>query len=303
MSAQALLSKKNHSILLANISLVIATIIWGSTFFIIRDSLSHINAIVLTGERFIISAILLGSFLLFLKKNIFAHFKDGVLMGIALAAFYLPQTIGLNYTTASNSGFITSLLVLFVCLFNFVFYKKIPSRGQMFAMLLAILGLGLIESFTGNFNAGDLLTLVSAGFGGLQIVFIDAVMRKGRDPWILNFQQFLIAGIISIVIAFIFRLPFTITNVSAVYSMIYLAIFGGIVAYGLLFMAQRHLSALNTGILLMLEPIFAGIFAWTMGHEAFQAQQALGGFLIVIAALIASVYSVKSPLEKTMNSL
>ena len=110
------------------------------------------------------------------------------------------------------------------------------------------------------------------------------------DLWILNFQQFLVAGVISLICVVIFHAPLHVHTLKVFLSVIYLAIAANVVAYGLLFIAQKHISPVNTALLLMLEPIFAALFAWTLGKEVFSMQQAIGGALIVVAALAASIF-------------
>lgn len=325
----------------SNLLLILATIIWGSTFFIIRDNLHSIDAVALTAYRFILAAALLGGFLLLQGKNLFANFKDGIILGLLLAAFYLTQTIGLTYTTAANSGFITSVMILFVPIFNFVLWKKLPHSSQIVAIILSLIGLFLIESCAGagggaggggNFGAGasaassaslssgsiwnalsnlidwnswksnlgswsnwgkkgDALTLASACFGAIQIIFSDKLMKQDMDPWVMNFQQFLVTGCVSAAAVALFHLPFNLQLYPAkiFFSIAYLAVAASIIAYGILFTAQKHISPINVVIVLMLEPLFAAMFAWTIGKETFIAQQAIGGIFIVVAAIVVSV--------------
>lgn len=281
---------------LANALLISATVIWGATFFIIHDNLNGINAVTLTAYRFLLAAVPLCIYLLLTGRNIFAHACSGCLLGILLAIFYLTQTLGLIYTTASNSGFITSLIIVFIPIFNFVFWRKIPALEQFVAIGLSLLGLWLIASDNGQLtlNIGDLLTIVAACAGSLQIIMIDKCLQKNMDPWVLNFQQCAITGIISLIGAFMFHASFHIYTMQAFFSLIYLAFAASLAAYSMLFFAQKHIAPTNVAVILMLEPVFAALFAWTLGSEIFAMRQAIGGLCIIGAALCIIVFENKS---------
>lgn len=108
---------------ISDLGLLYAAAVWGATFFIVKDSLKNVDPVVLVGDRFLLAAILLGTYLLFRRVNVFSHIKYGLILGIFLWLLYVPQTIGLKYTSAANSGFITGLFVAFVPIFAFLFFS------------------------------------------------------------------------------------------------------------------------------------------------------------------------------------
>src|SRR5690348_5943867 len=109
---------------LSFIGLLVSTAIWGSTFFIIRNTVTAINPITLVAYRCTIAAIIFAAIVYLRKESFLAHAKHGFILGVFLWVQYIFQTLGLKYTTASNSGFITGLFILFLPIFGLLFFKR-----------------------------------------------------------------------------------------------------------------------------------------------------------------------------------
>jgi drug/metabolite transporter (DMT)-like permease len=184
----------------ANLGLFYAAAIWGSTFFIVKDTLNFISPTLLVGFRFTLAALILAIYLIIERQPLFTNIKQGLLMGIFLWLLYITQTIGLKITTASNSGFITGLFVAFVPIFAFLIFRKRPTYIGLAAILLSLVGLWLLSGGLKELNAGDLLTLAAAVSYAVHILIADNYLKKGADPYILCFQQFAFVGIISLVL-------------------------------------------------------------------------------------------------------
>ena len=124
--------------LLAELGLLYAAIIWGATFYIVKGAIGQIDPIVLVGYRFALAGILLGIYLVITRRALFVGLKDGLILGIILWALYIPQTIGLKYTSAANSGFITGLFVVIVPILAYFFFRKKPSFWEGVALLITL---------------------------------------------------------------------------------------------------------------------------------------------------------------------
>ena len=133
--------------LLPFLALLTTTALWGSTFFIIRDNITTVEPITHLAYRFLIASFCLGSFLvIFKRKKIFSNFKQGVFLGIPLFIFFFLQTLGLRYTTAVKSGFITSLLVIYVPILNYIIWRKLPAIRHVVAIFIAVAGILLMTN-------------------------------------------------------------------------------------------------------------------------------------------------------------
>ena len=278
--------------ILANVGLLYAAAIWGTTFVVVKDSLDHIDPVVLVGYRFTLAAILLGVYLAAKGKPLFANFKIGALLGFFLWALYVPQTIGLGFTTASNSAFITGLFVAFVPIFSMIIFKRRPAMMESLAVMISIIGLYFLTGGLLETNRGDLLTLITAMMYALHILLIDRYAKE-LDPYVMAFQQFLFVGLLSLLLSVAFGLPLSIGSTKTVYAVLFLAIFPTFTAFVIQMVAQKIVPPVRVSLIFAMEPVFAAAFAWTFGGESFDGFRAIGGFLVVLA-MIVSVLPSKS---------
>lgn len=277
----------------ANIGLFYAATIWGSTFFIVKKALDNIDPVILVGYRFTIAAAIMAIPLILLKKRLWDYFKEGLILGLLLWILYIAQTIGLKYTSAANSGLITGLFVAFVPVFSIVIFRMMPSITAVIATAISIVGLWILTGGLKQINIGDMLTLITAVTYAIHILYADRFIKGGADPYILSFQQFAFVGLASLLAGVIFKLPFTIGSFDAFGLMIFLAIFPSLTAFAIQLIAQRHVSPVRVSLILAFEPVFAVLFAWTLGNEAYSLNKAIGGFLIFLALIISGLPSRK----------
>ncbi|MFH2019971.1 MAG: DMT family transporter [archaeon] len=278
---------KKHKTAIADLGLLYSAAIWGSTFFIVKNSLDSIDPIVLVGYRFMLAAIILGVYLAAKKHNLFDKWKQGFILGFVLWLLYASQTIGLKFTTASNSGFITGLFVVFVPFIG-LFFKIRPTKHKIISVFIAITGLWLLTGGLYDINFGDMLTLIAALTYAIHILLADKYV-KNCHPLVLSFQQFFTMGLLSFASAILFGLPFSVQSSGTVGIIIFLALFPSLSAFAIQLVAQKFTSPIKVALIFTMEPVFAAVFAWTLGKEEFIMLRALGGLLIVAAMIISEV--------------
>ncbi len=276
---------------LADLGLFYAAAIWGATFFLVKDALNDIDPVVLVAYRFLMAGAISAAFLIATRRPIFKDFGKGLLLAIVLWTLYIPQTIGLGITTASNSGFITGLFVAFVPLFLLTVFRKKPNIMEMVASVVALLGLWTLTGGLTKVNAGDLLTLLAAMAYALHLLLADRYMKTGVDPYIISCQQFFLVGLFSLVSGILFGLPFSVDSKFAMKTVVFLALFPTLSAFVIQLSAQKIASPLRVSLIFAMEPVFAGIFAWTLGGEVFAIRSAAGGLLIFAALVISGLPS------------
>lgn len=279
----------------ADTGLVYAAAIWGATFYMVKNAVEYIDPIALVGYRFFIAAIILGLGLIIAKKRIFENFKSGIVLGLLLWLLYIPQTLGLKYTTAANSGFITGTFIMFVPLLVFLFHKKLPSFNRIFSVLLVIAGLWILTGGMSSINLGDLLTLICAVGYATHLFVSDIYMKRGLNPYVVTFHQFLVTGVFSFITLLLTGGSFKAGNAQVINSILFLALFPSLSAFIIQLWAQKFTSPLKVSIIFSLEPVFGALFSWTLGNEEFIAVRALGGIIIVAAMIISEL---PSPLIK-----
>ena len=273
--------------LLADAGLFYAAAVWGATFFIVKDALDDIDPVILVGYRFLLAGLLLLVFLKLTGRRILDGWKQGLVLSVVLWGLYIPQTIGLRYTTASNSGFITGLFVMFVPIFMLTVFKRRPRLMEVIASVVSLVGLWVLTGGMRDVNIGDLLTLITACTYALHVLYSDKYMKGGLDPYVISCQQFLLVGVFSLITGVAFGLPFTCGSTEAGLVVVFLALFPTLSAFVIQMVAQRFTAPLKVALIFALEPVFAAVFAWTLGGEAFVWHRA-GGGLLIFAALVLS---------------
>jgi len=287
MNSQPEVSKRTR--VLADLGLFYAAAIWGSTFFIVKDALAGIDPVMMVAYRFLLAGGVLWVFLKFTGRSILNGLGRAAFLAVILMTLYVTQTIGLKYTTASNSGFITGLFVLFVPIFMRTVFKHKPTVMEVIASIVSLVGLWILTGGMHDINLGDILTLAAAMTYALHVLYSDKYMKAGIDPYVISCQQFLLVGGMSFVGGLIFDLPMAIGSVKVAGVVVFLALLPTLSAFLIQMVAQKITSPLRVSLIFALEPVFAGIFAWTLGGEEFVQHRALGGLFIFLALVISGL--------------
>ena len=181
---------------LAKPMLFSAALIWGTSFFIMKNALDAVPVFFLLAIRFTAGAVLL-ALVCFRRWRSFTpdYLWRGAVMGAFLCLAYSIQTFGLSLTTPSKNAFLTAVYCVIVPFLTWAVVKKRPDRYNIAAALLCVTGVGLV-SLNGQMsvNAGDLLTLVCAFFYAGHIVAVEKV-SPGKDIALLTVFQFAFAGL------------------------------------------------------------------------------------------------------------
>ena len=160
-------------------ALLLTTLIWGATFPATKAALDQIPPLSFLFLRFLLGAVLVGLCLVLVARPVSTD--RAVLRASAIATGwlflgYVLQTVGLGYTTASNSAFITTLYVVFVPLI----LRRFGPRSWV-AAGIATVGLWCLVKPTTSVNLGDLLTLGCAlAFAAFPVPFAHYRQRRGR---------------------------------------------------------------------------------------------------------------------------
>ena len=288
---------KQYKDLFAQAGLLYSAAIWGSTFFLVKSALNHISPLALIAYRFLIAAFLMFIVLKVKKKKLFRDAGKGLILGIILWVIYFPQTLGLKFTTASNSGFITGLFILFVPIVGWLLFKRIPELNKIFSVVLALAGLWVLTGGPEKINYGDTLTLITAVAYAFHILYVGKYMTSGADPYILTFQQFLFVGVFSLAGSLFSGGGFAWSSDSVWWIIVFLAVFPTMSAFLIQMVSQRFTSPLRVAIIFSMEPVFAAVFAWTIGGEQFALHRGIGGLIIVAAILVSEL-----PVSKKLRS-
>lgn len=276
--------KKMH---LADASLLLVAVFWGSNFVIMKSALELITPFAYLGIRFVLAALILT--VVFWKKVRQINRHDiliGSLIGFFLFAGFGFQTIGLLYTTPAKSGFITGTSVVIVPFLYFLITRVSPGWWSFGGGALAASGLFLLSaSETFGFEFGDLLTMISAFLFAAHIVSL-GIYAPRRDPIILAVVQLAFTGLASFAIAFFAEpLPGMFTHPPLIWGAIFYAVvFCTIGAFVTQTVAQRYTPPTHAALILSMEAVFAGLFSYLFWDELFTLQK-LGGAILIVAGI------------------
>lgn len=289
----------------AEIALFSNAVIWGGTFVIIKSALEDVSPMMFLGSRFMLASLLILPFVITqLKSAGTANYRDGIILGIFLFIGFAVQTIGLRYTTATKSAFITGTFVVFTPLFQTILEKRAPSVSNIIGIVLVFFGISFLSSsgnsllsvfyeLAGNFNIGDFLTLICAIFYAVYIVYLDIISNR-NDYKFLTFLQIFVTAIL----AYLFALFFNFTGVEPVIfelsgivvgAILYTSILATVLTTALQTKFQREVSPTKASLLFSMEPIFAAIFAFFILSEKISIFGLIGCSLIIIGVIISEV--------------
>lgn len=269
--------------LLADASLLLATVIWGTTFIIVKLIVDDVNPVAVNAWRFLIAAVVMWLVLRFKRLPVLENWRYGLVLGVILWVIFHTQTIGLKYTSATNAALLTGLFVLFTPLLGRILFKHRFGVARVLACIVAMIGLWLLTGGLKDFNVGDLLNIVTALAVAFQILYVDRYAKRIENRLALNFQQLAIVSALSFLSALIFDDSLTVLQNDAWLVLGYLAVFATVLTLSIQLVAQRYTSPLKTTLIFSLEPVFAALFAWWWGGEVLTPVKMMGGVLIILA--------------------
>ncbi len=287
-------------------ALIIVTILWGATFVIVKESLNDVSSMLFIALRFSIAAIFL---IPIYFKNRDKFKKPAVIAGTILGLFlffgFATQTVGLKYTTATKSGFLTGTLVVMVPIFQTIIEKRAPTKGAVIGTILVFIGILFLSSggdsiFTflddlgSNFNVGDFLTLLCAVFFALYVVYLDIVSPK-FDFWILLSLQIFTTAILGYISSILFfAVSFEPIRIDLtqylIFGLVYTALFATLITTALQTKFQKEVSPTKAGIIYSFEPIFAALFAFFLLSEKITNFGFVGSVLIFSGLIVSELH-------------
>jgi drug/metabolite transporter (DMT)-like permease len=279
----------------AELALAFCSLLWGSTFVVVKNSLDHSSVFVFLAARFSLAglcmamlrpAVLRGS----PREELFA----GIRLGFFMFGGYAFQTAGLRYTTASNSAFITGSSVVLVPLILALFWGKRVTPWVYFGTLAAAAGLYFLTvPVTGvaHLNRGDVLTFFAAASYAVHIIMVGEYTKE-HSAAALSVLQVLACAAMSWLTAFgaaaIRWQPMRFESSGVLWlGVVVCAVFATAAAFSLQLWAQQYTTPSHAAILFTLEPVFAvGTSYLVLGERL--GLRALLGALLVLAGILAA---------------
>jgi drug/metabolite transporter (DMT)-like permease len=282
----------------ADAALVVCSLLWGTTFVIVKNSLAHVSVFLFLALRFTLAAILMAAFR---PRALRRLQKDELLAGVALGFFmfcgYAFQTAGLLYTTPAKSGFVTGSSVVLVPLLLGIFWGKRLTAWVYAGAIAATLGLYFLTvpvEGIAHLNRGDLLTFAAAAFYATHIILVGEYTQEHGAAALSILQVAACALLAWIGTAGANVLGFERARLEfgweVVLGIAVCAIFATAVAFSIQLWAQQYTTSSHAAIIFTLEPVFAAITSYLVIGERLGARSIFGAAFVLAGILIAEMF-------------
>ncbi len=279
---------RNHHTL-ATLALVGVTAVWGGTFVVVQDAVEQMPVLPFLFWRFALAAAVMA----LLRPRAMVRLspqkrRHGVYLGLLLGGGYILQTFGLLHTSATVSGFITGMFVVFTPLIAWLVLRQPIGPAVWLGVALATFGLALISLNGLAMGFGELLTLGCAALFGAHIVGLGQ-WSTAADAYGLTVIQLGVVALLGLV-ASPLQGGLAMPPTAAVWAALaFLALVATALAFLAQTWAQTYMSAPRAAIVLTLEPVFAGIFGVTVGGDTLTTRILAGGLCIVAAMYVVEL--------------
>lgn len=284
----------------ADFSLLMVALVWGLTFVTVKNAIADMAPFTFIAIRFAMAFVFMA--IICIKKLLKVNRREVLLSGFAgvfLFIGYSFQTLGLQYTTASNAGFITGLSVVLVPIIVSISNRRMPSPLALLGAVLAAVGLGFMTLNEGySYNYGDILVLGCAICFALHIVFI-ARFASEVDASVMTTIQIGTVAVLSVFAALVFESSVPIRFTTDVWiGLLTTAIPATALAFFIQTWSQRFTTPMHTAIILSTEPVFSGIFGFLLLNEVLGSRALFGAALVLTGMILSEVREIHSEKDK-----
>jgi len=272
----------------AALLLLAVTAVWGSTFAMTKDVVEEVPVMDFLAVRFLLAAVVVAALFPRSLRGLSAvTLRRGVVLGLLYGVAQVAQTVGLQHTAASVSGFVTGMYVVCTPLLAAVLLREHLSAATWAAVPLATAGLAVLSLRGVALGFGEAVTLVAAVVYALHIVALGAWSTPEEAIRVSVVQLVVIA-----LLGFVVGAPGGVTlpqSTGVWLQVVYMAVFAAGLALAAQTWAQAHLPPTRAAIIMCTEPVFAAFFAIVIGGESMTSRLLVGGGIVLAAMLLAEV--------------
>jgi len=281
----------------ADLGLAFCTILWGSTFVVVKNSLDNSSVFLFLALRFTLAGIVMALwrpkvFRTLAREEIFA----GLRLGFFMFGGYAFQSAGLQYTTASNSGFVTGSSVVLVPILFGLFWGHRFTAWVYAGALAAGFGLYYLtipNEGVSHLNRGDVLTFVAAASYAVHIILVSEYTKEHSASALGVLQVIACAGMAWVMTGIAAAIRWQpvrfVPSWSLLVGVAICAVFATAVAFSIQLWAQQYTSPGHAAILFTLEPVFAVLTSYLFLGERLAARALFGAAFVLAGILIAEL--------------
>jgi len=278
------------------------TVVWGATFVLVKAALDDVSPLVFLALRFALATAALLVLFRGARVGSWAEMRAGALAGTFLFCGYLLQTVGLEFTSAPKSAFITGLTSVMVPLLGILVYRVRPQASELLGVVIAIAGLGLLTMegpiATASMNRGDVLTI------GCTVAYAAHILTLGHYAGKVRFEALAVtqvgtAGLLAGSLFWWAEAPRLVWRLPLVAAVVITGLIATAAAFTVQAWAQKYTTSTRTALIYMLEPVFAWITSYVIAGVGLSGRAAAGAALILGGVLVVEM----KPLNPRLHPL
>ncbi|WP_235945788.1 DMT family transporter [Saccharibacillus alkalitolerans] len=274
----------------ADLAIALVSVGWGSSYLLMKMGLDGMGPFTLLAWRFLLAFALTAP--LFWRRARSADLKtigQSALLGFVMFVMLSLLITGLQTTTASSAGFLTSAMVVFVPLLQFAITRRKPNLATVCGIVLTMGGIALLtlrHSLT--FEFGSVLCLLGAFVYAVHILLTNRFARRS-DGLTLGVLQIGFIGLFGLIFGFLLETPSMPRGASGWTAVVGLAVICSAFGFIMQTVAQKYTTPERIGVLFSLEPVFAALFGFLFLGEMLGIQGYLGALLILGGVLVSGL--------------
>ncbi|WP_404384639.1 DMT family transporter [Caenispirillum salinarum] len=288
--------------LVADLTLLLAAAIWGSTFVVqklafvdeqgaVETGADALGPLAFTGSRFILGALVILPLALRERTRAPATTRPVdrlgfVLCGVMLFAGSFTQQVGIIHTSVTNAGFLTALYVPMVPVLALFLFRKLPHWAVWPGVIGCTAGTWFLNGGRlDGFSDGDLWVIGGAIFWALHVICVGTFVARSDRPLGLACTQFLTVGVLGMAGAAALESPSVAALTGAAFEIAYAGILSVGVAFTLQVVGQRGAHPADAALILSSEMVFAALSAAIVLGERLTVAQ-MGGAGLILASIL-----------------
>jgi drug/metabolite transporter (DMT)-like permease len=287
--------------------LLLVTLIWGTSYPILKSALSSLSPSVIFATRFVVAALPFTPYLRFLNLPLL---RDGVLLGLIIFSTLTLQTVALETTSANHAAFIASFNVILVPLLGQILGRQV-FLNTFLSAAIAIFGVGVMCWESEQIVIGDFLMLGNAFLYSIYILKLESITLHHPILPLTAIQIWVIA-----IVSLIWGAPDLVRQQEVIGAnfgvILYLGLIDTAATIVLQVLAQRWVNAYETALMYTLEPIFAAVFSFLILGEQLGIRGLIGATFVLVAMIFGQTKSqeteqdsgieVKEPIVAALSS-
>lgn len=288
----------SKSLILRYLLILLSVVFWGTSFVATKVLLNEIEPVTIIALRLLLASVLLLIIAAATKQRFNINLKNqgSIFILACVAVFHLwIQVTGLNYTTASNTGWIIGTAPIFMALLAIIFFKEkinlVRGTGILIAMfgLLLLFGKGDITNIDLIRNKGDLLVLGSAFTWGVYSM-VNKKITLSYSPLMTILYLFIMMSIIIVPINLNMAVIESVVHLSIIgwLSILFLGLFCSGIAYVIWAYSLRDIESAKVGAFLYFEPLVTVVAAWVLLQESITVLMLLSGIIITFGVILVN---------------